>query len=91
MALVFGVIAFSYALMSPDVEVRFDAEACERIMEQIVGAAVQVIGRYDLIARLNDIKQRQGYRRSAACSSKSTCAAVKRCNTLFQHVRSRIC
>ena len=71
-------------------EVHLDAEPRERVLEQVVRAAVEVIGRHDLVAGLGDVEQRDRDRRLATRGRERTDTTVELREPLFEHIRRRV-
>ena len=68
----------------------FDSEFRQRVMKQVISAAVEVIRRDDVIAGLGDIQNRQSRSRLAAGNGESADPAVDGGDALLQHVIRRI-
>ncbi len=62
----------------------------ERIMEQLIGPAVQVVCGNDLVAYLGDIQERIGDCCLARCCCNRTVAAFDCRNAFLEHVRGRV-
>ena len=71
-------------------EGHLDAEPAQGVMKEIVGAAVEVVGRNDFIAGLRQIEHGQGDRRLPACHGERADPAVERGHALFEYVGRRV-
>ena len=59
-------------------------------MEELVGAAVKVIGRYDLVAHLSDVEQPQCRRGLSRGHRQGAGAALDPGDALFEHIGGRV-
>ena len=59
-------------------------------MEELVGAAVKVVGRDDLVAHLRDVQQGQRGRRLPGRNAQRARAALDRGDALLEHVGGRV-
>ena len=90
-ARVFGVIAFRNASgFCESTNFTVAAQLGQRVMEELVGAAVEVVGRYDLVAHLRDVQQGQRGRRLPGRHGQRAGAAFDRGDALLEHVGGRV-
>ena len=71
-------------------ELHADAEAREGDLELVVGAAVEVAGRDDVVAGLQDRRERQELRRLAARGGERRRTALERRDALLEDVGRRV-
>ena len=67
-------------------ECGLNPEFSQRVMEKVIGAAIQALGRDDLIAGTGDIENRQCLRRLAGGGDKARHSTFEGGNPLLQHV-----
>ena len=86
-AFTLGPIAFAQGLEVFDFhEVNLHAEAGERVVEEVVGAAVEVVGRDDLVARPRNVEEREGSRGLPARHGERPDATVELRDPLLEYV-----
>ena len=71
-------------------ELHLAAQPRERVVEQLVGPAVEVVARHDLVAHLRDRQQGVGDRRLARGHAQRARAAFERGHPLLEDVRRRV-
>ena len=71
-------------------ERRLDTELGERVLEQVVGSAVDRRGRDDVVAGLRDVEHRVRLGCLAACDEEGTGAALERGEALLDDILRRV-
>lgn len=59
-------------------------------MEELVGAAVEVVGGNNFVSHLRDGKQGKRRRGRTGCQSQCSCASLQSRHALFENIRRRI-
>ena len=70
---------------------RIDTKIREGVCEEIEGTAVNIFCRYDVVSGLCQILKGIGYRRCSGCDCQRCHTALKRCDTLLEHILGRVC
>ncbi len=69
-------------------ELNTAAELWQRIVEELIGPAIEIISRHDLVSDLGDVEQRQTRRRLTRGHGKCADPAFEGGDPLFKYVRS---
>jgi hypothetical protein len=71
-------------------EGRVDAKLFERVLEEVVGAAIDRGGGDDVVAGLSNVEHGDGRGGLARGEKQRCCSALEGCNALFDHILGRV-